>query len=58
MMTMGHVYREYWKTGVAGGNKTDVVNLGNNNKGLVNPMVAVSSAPAGDYAVHYGTEPC
>lgn len=55
--TMAHVYREYWKTGVVGGNPEDRADLGNISLGLVNPMFAVSSAPAGDYAVHYGTEP-
>ena len=55
--TMAHVYKEYWKIGVVGGNPRDKADLGNNSLGLVNPMFAVSSAPAGDYAVHYGTEP-
>ena len=55
--TMDNVYKEYWKTGVVGGNPGDKADLGNNGLGLVNPMFAVSSAPAGDYAVHYGTEP-
>jgi len=55
--TVAHAYREYWRTGVAGGNAADVAELGNSGKGFVNPMFAVSSAPAGDYAVHYGTEP-
>ena len=55
--TMAHAYREFWKTGVAGGNLADVNGLGKHGKGYVNPMFAVSSAPAGDYAVHYGTEP-
>lgn len=54
---MAHAYREYWRTGVTGGNAADVVELGNSGKGFVNPMFAVSSAPAGDYAVHYGSEP-
>lgn len=55
--TMAHVYREFWKTGVVGGNAEDIADLGNGGLGLVNPMFAVSSAPTGDYAVHYGTEP-
>lgn len=54
---VAHAYREYWRTGVTGGNEADVAELGNSGKGFVNPMFAVSSAPAGDYAVHYGTEP-
>ena len=57
LKTMGHVYTEYWKTGVVGGNPEDRADLGNKGLGLVNPMFAVSSAPGGDYAVHYGTEP-
>lgn len=55
--SMARAYREYWKTGVVGGNSKDKADLGNQGLGLVNPMFAVSSAPAGDYAVHYGTEP-
>lgn len=55
--TVAHAYREYWKTGVTGGNAADVAELGNSGQGFVNPMFAISSAPAGDYAVHYGTEP-
>ena len=55
--TMAHAYREFWKTGVVGGNAEDVADLGNGGLGLVNPMFAVSSAPSGDFAVHYGTEP-
>ena len=55
--TMAHAYREYWRTGVAGGIAADVADLGANGQGFVNPMFAFSSAPAGDYAVHYGTEP-
>ena len=55
--TMAHAYREFWKTGVVGGNAEDIGDLGNGGLGLVNPMFAASSAPTGDYAVHYGTEP-
>ncbi|KAL8783007.1 MAG: hypothetical protein Q9195_009512 [Heterodermia aff. obscurata] len=55
--TMAHTYREFWKTGVVGGNAEDLADLGNGGLGLVNPMFAASSAPPGDYAVHYGTEP-
>ena len=55
--TMADAYRAYWKTGVVGGNSSDVADLGNGGRGLVNPMFAVSSAHSGDYAVHYGTEP-
>lgn len=55
--TVAHLYRKFWQTGVAGGNFEDFTALGNSGRGLVNPMFAVSSAPAGAFAVHYGTEP-
>ena len=57
MDTMSHLYTIFWQTGVAGGNFEDLTALGNDAKGFVNPMFAISSAPAGDFAVHYGTEP-
>lgn len=57
MLVTPHAYREFWKTGVVGGNAADVADLGNKGKGCVNPMFACSSAPSGNYAVHYGTEP-
>lgn len=53
--TMGHVYREFWRTGVVAGNSEDLSRL--NGKGEVNPMFAVSSAASRDFAVHYGAEP-
>ena len=53
--TIGFLYREFWKTGVAAGNSLDISRL--NGKGEVNPMFAVSSAASRDFAVHYGTEP-
>ena len=53
--TIGFLYREFWKTGVAAGNSHDISRL--NGKGEVNPMFAVSSAASRDFAVHYGTEP-
>ena len=53
--TIGLLYREFWKTGVAAGNSHDIARL--NGKGEVNPMFAVSSAASRDFAVHYGTEP-
>ena len=52
-----HLHRQYWKTGVAGGNSNDLELLGEGGKGFLNPMFAISSAPSGDFAVHYGTEP-
>ena len=57
MDTMAHAYKSFWQTGVAGGNSADLKALGNEGKGLINPMFAVSSAPAGDFVVHYGTDP-
>ena len=53
--TIGFLYREFWKTGVAAGDSHDISRL--NGKGEVNPMFAVSSAASRDFAVHYGTEP-
>ena len=53
--TVGHVYREFWKTGVVAGNSEDISRL--NGKGKVNPMFAVSSAASRNFAVHYGAEP-
>ncbi|KAL8750845.1 MAG: hypothetical protein Q9184_006271, partial [Pyrenodesmia sp. 2 TL-2023] len=55
--TVGYVFRKYWETGVAAGNSEDRKRLGNGGKGFPNPMFAISSAPSGKFAVHYGTEP-
>ncbi|KAL8859677.1 MAG: hypothetical protein Q9178_003791 [Gyalolechia marmorata] len=57
MEVSGHSYRKYWETGVAGGNSMDSKALGEKGKGYANPMFAVSSAPSGEFAVHYGSEP-
>lgn len=57
MEVSGHSYRKYWETGVAGGNSMDSKALGEKGKGYANPMFAVSSAPSGVFAVHYGSEP-
>lgn len=54
---VGHVYRKYWETGVAGGCSEDYKSLGKQGKAIVNPMFAASSAPLGKFAVHYGTDP-
>ncbi|KAL8641389.1 MAG: hypothetical protein Q9226_008643 [Calogaya cf. arnoldii] len=51
---LGYTYRRYWETGVAGGNTADCTRLA--QKSHVNPMFAVSSAPLGGFAVHYGSE--
>ncbi|KAL8665775.1 MAG: hypothetical protein Q9168_007626 [Polycauliona sp. 1 TL-2023] len=52
---LGHIYRRYWETGVAGGNTADIKEIG--QKSHANPMFAVSSAALGEFAVHYGSEP-
>ncbi|KAL8726803.1 MAG: hypothetical protein Q9166_006485 [cf. Caloplaca sp. 2 TL-2023] len=57
MEVSSYVYRKYWETGVAGGTSAACQKLGDRGKGLVNPMFAVSSAPFGEFAVHYGSEP-
>ncbi|KAL8898885.1 MAG: hypothetical protein Q9207_006480 [Kuettlingeria erythrocarpa] len=54
---VGQIFRKYWETGVAAGNTDDRKSLGNGGKGSPNPMFAISSAPSGKFAVHYGTEP-
>lgn len=53
--TMAHVYRRYWETGVAGGNKEDLSRLAGSRE--VNPLFAASSSATGEFAVHYGIEP-
>ena len=53
---MSHAFKQYWKTGVVAGNGPDLKSLGIAG-GHVNPMFAVSSAPTGGFAVHYGTDP-
>ncbi|KAI9763494.1 MAG: hypothetical protein M1835_007803 [Candelina submexicana] len=53
---MGRAFTAYWKTGVVGGNMADLQALGD-SKGHVNPTFAISSAPTGKFAVHYGTDP-
>lgn len=54
---MSGTLKRYWKTGVVGANRQDVLALSNNGEGRVNPMFAVSSAPTGRFAVHYGSDP-
>lgn len=54
---VGHLYRRFWETGVAGGSTESCKKLGNEGKGFANPMFAISSTPSGKFAVHYGTEP-
>ncbi|KAL8714524.1 MAG: hypothetical protein Q9220_001472 [cf. Caloplaca sp. 1 TL-2023] len=57
MQVVSHAYRKYWETGIAGGYSEGCKALGQKEKGVVNPMFAISSAPSGRFAVHYGTDP-
>ena len=54
--TMGSIFQDYWTTGVIGGNQDDLADLKSAGN-VVNPMLAVSSGPDGDFALHYGTDP-
>ncbi|KAL9608975.1 MAG: hypothetical protein Q9167_006226 [Letrouitia subvulpina] len=54
---MDYLFHRYWETGIAGGNSEDLEQLGPRQKGILNPMFAISSAPSGEFAVHCGTEP-
>ena len=55
--TMSDAYRNYWKTGVVAGNQADVSALERDAGGHANPLLALSSAALGTFAVHYGTDP-
>ncbi|KAM3077407.1 hypothetical protein ACMFMG_006752 [Clarireedia jacksonii] len=50
-------FRKYWETGVVAGNLDDQRDLRHCAGGRANPMMAISSAPDGEFAVHYGTDP-
>ena len=54
---MSDVFHSFWETGVVGGHSEDSVDLKKCNGGHVNPLFAFSSAPTGEFAVHYGTDP-
>ena len=54
---MSDAYRNYWKTGVVAGNQADVSALERDAGGHANPLLALSSAALGTFAVHYGTDP-
>lgn len=56
MPILSSYFRKFWETGVVAGNTTDFQNL-EGGSGRVNPLFAVSSAPTGKFAVHYGTDP-
>ncbi|KAK5017119.1 hypothetical protein LTR16_002140 [Cryomyces antarcticus] len=55
--TTSEAFRQYWKTGVVGGNREDLLALGKGGTGRVNPMFAISSASNRDFALHYGSDP-
>ncbi|KAJ6003538.1 hypothetical protein N7522_006230 [Penicillium canescens] len=57
MTVLSSCFRKFWETGVVAGNVTDISNLGEGGYGRVNPLFAISSAPTGRFAVHYGTNP-
>lgn len=54
---MGEAFKGFWSTGVVGGNSHDMLALGNEGKGRVNPMFAISSSPTKEFAVHYASDP-
>ncbi|THY37500.1 hypothetical protein D6C98_10702, partial [Aureobasidium pullulans] len=54
---MSAAFRRFWETGVVAGNDHDVGLLLKEDGGQVNPLMAISSAPLGEFAVHYGCEP-
>ncbi|KAI9867364.1 MAG: hypothetical protein M1813_008922 [Trichoglossum hirsutum] len=57
METMAKAFKGFWDNGVVGGTSDGVLRLGRGGKGWVNPMFAISSAPTGNVAVHYGSDP-
>jgi hypothetical protein len=50
-------FQKYWKTGVVAGNSGDKNDLKRCAAGRANPLMAISSAPYGAFAVHYGSDP-
>lgn len=56
-LVMSAAFRAYWKTGVVAGNSNDCSALKHDGGGHANPLMYVSSAPFGQFAVHYGTDP-
>ncbi|MCJ1483963.1 hypothetical protein MMC06_004131 [Schaereria dolodes] len=57
LITMSLAFEKYWDTGVAGGNYDDMLALGTDGKGRVNPMFAISSGPTKTFSVHDGSDP-
>lgn len=56
MPVLSYRFRKIWETGVVAGIEIDVQNLEVDGHGFVNPLFALSSAPNGTFAVHYGTD--
>ncbi|KAH9894494.1 hypothetical protein F4778DRAFT_277511 [Xylariomycetidae sp. FL2044] len=54
---MSKAFGEFWSTGVVAGNELDHMSLLEDGGGWVNPLMSISSAPLGDFAVHYGSDP-
>jgi len=54
---MSAAFRAYWSTGVVAGNSEDSSALEQDDGGHANPLLYISSAPLGRFAVHYGTDP-
>jgi hypothetical protein len=50
-------FHKYWETGVAAGNSDDKRDLRRCAGGRPNPLMAISSAPNREFAVHYGSDP-
>ncbi|PQE33060.1 MYND finger protein [Rutstroemia sp. NJR-2017a WRK4] len=50
-------FQKYWKTGVVAGNSHDKEDLKRCTGGRANPLMAISSATYGEFAVHYGSDP-
>ncbi|CAG8905060.1 unnamed protein product [Penicillium nalgiovense] len=57
MPVLSSCFRKFWETGVVAGNATDLHDLGEGGYGRLNPLFALSSAPTGKFAVHYGSDP-
>ncbi|KAI6788132.1 hypothetical protein KC361_g9214 [Hortaea werneckii] len=54
---MSDALRAYWKTGIVAGNQKDAQRLRRDGGGRTNALFALSSAPLGNLAVHYGSDP-
>jgi hypothetical protein len=54
---MSDAFRAYWATGVVAGNEQDVRNIREEGNCHTNALLTLSSAPLGNLAVHYGSDP-